>query len=76
MLTNNGLTLRYRRFRAHHEHTYPIAFFLLGVIKFVLEIAAICFVFLSLVMLMSKVSDEGSRPGCNFANKGIFQADG
>lgn len=57
-----GLTIRYRRFKAHHEHTYPISFFLIGVGKFTLEMALLCFVFLNLILFVMKVS-SGEKPG-------------
>jgi len=61
MLLNNGLTLRYRRFKAYHEHTYPISFFLLGVGNFILQVAAVGALFLCLVMLVAKISN-GDKP--------------
>ncbi len=55
-LFDSGLTHRYRRFRAHNEHTYPVSFFMIGLLKFLGEIALVGVVLLSLIALVMKVS--------------------
>jgi septal ring-binding cell division protein DamX len=72
-LLDAGLTVRYRRFRARHEHTYPITFFLLGLGKFLLEIALLGVACVCLFMLALKVA--GGKSGFIAANDSTLSVE-
>lgn len=58
-LFESPLTIRYQQFKAYHELSYPITFFLMGLCKFVLEIALLCGLLFGLVTLVGKLSSGG-----------------